>query len=234
MSLLALVGVFAINASAAQAKWLLLENGVAKSLLALVGLAGLGLMLVREKGTGKLRYSIHCKTAHFVVHIHTVNAKNELVIDGEKLLGTGTAVFLECVFEDSKGVVNKNCEVHSPGKAAGVVEASGSGEGKMEGEKTFAELESAEFAFIDIDGELCPADGDDAEVGGSVTLTVEKAATSEKVHTGALDEKKLFFGANDAFLMPTATEEGPVKGSAELESGQTWAIQLCGLPTPAC
>lgn len=216
MSMLAAIGVMAVSASAAQAKWLILVNGKSLNATTLTGSINLGVMLV----PGQLQ--IHCNSG-------TATAEVKLASEEKVLQGTGSALFSGCLVKDSTGKENTNCTVNSPGEPAGSIKATGSGVGSMSGSKTFATLESENFTEVLISGGLCPLDEFDATVNGSATLTLDNAESKEITHTVKLDDQELFYGENEALLHSGAGEPNPVTGSVKDVSGTAWAIQLVGL-----
>ncbi len=218
LSLLALVGVLAVNASAAQAVWVL--NGGTNTGgvldLKLKGQILLGQLLVAGIGL-----KIHCDEGAADVLLITNAAMTVLT-------GSGTATFTGCDVEEFEEV----CEVMSPGKPSGTIFASGTGEGKMASKakeaETFAKLTNSNFSTILFEGEECPFIGLEEAVNGSVRLVVNTPETVSATHTATINEEGLFFGEEAALL------DGPGAGNSALvhvtkEGGGSWAVQLTGL-----
>lgn len=206
------LAVIAVSASAAQAAWQTYENQVARALLPFQGTLGLHTSLV----PGLLQK--HCTGGTFTGVIHNTLILRKLI----KLNSTG------CKVKDSTGKSNSNCTVNTVGEPAGTIALAAEGNGQMEGSKTFAVLESENFGEIEVSGALCPLDEFDATLSGSITVTLDNAATEEKVHGVKFDDQALFYGEYEA-LLHGATEGNPVTGSAEAESGESWSVTLKGL-----
>lgn len=211
LSMLAVVGVMAVSASAAQAKWLIRVNGVSVQSVLFVSAYGLTLIFVPG-----LNLDIHCDDGIGSLLLGT--SVNDTV-----LLHNGWELFLDC---DVVGV--KTCTVHSSGEKSGNIKIEGTGTGQMEGSKTFVKRESKKLALIEIEGALCPLNEVAEELSGSMTLTVDNAETEEKVHTSKLDDQKLLFGAEAAQLYG-AEKSTSISGSLKMESGATWSVKLVNL-----
>lgn len=216
LSMLAAIGVMAMSASAAQAKWEIRVNGKSVSSAAFTGALGSGAVLV----PGLLGF--RCTGG-------TVSVSASTVESGAKLIGSGSALVTGCVVTDSVGKVNNNCSVKSPGEPAGSVKGSGSGEGDMEGSKYFTTIESANFTEVEINGALCPLDEFDATGSGSATATLLNAETEQKVHTVELAGQELFYGENEAILHDGVNPENPLTGEGQEVAGNAWSIRLVGL-----
>lgn len=219
LCVLAVVGVMAMSASAAQAKWLILVGGQSVSAAKFDATFNLGEMLLSGL------YSLHCTGG-------TGGATIQATESNTNLLLTGSVSFTGCVMKDATGKVNKNCSVSSKGQTVGTISISESSGVTMEGEKTFAILESEEFSLIQIVGALCPiaTEGDlTMSLMGSATLTLDKAGTLQTLHSVGLDDQELFYGEDEALLHDGSSPANPVTGSALEESGSPWAIQLVGL-----
>jgi hypothetical protein len=223
LSLLVAVGVMAVSASAAQAKWLLLRNGASVLLLELKGEVLLG-----ELRVPGLNLNIHCKkgsaTAHLELNAGPTPAAHTV------LTGTATGVFQECtVLEFSK------CTVKSPGAANGEIKASGKGEGKMTGEEVYALVSSKEFASINVEGALCPFEGlIEQPVNGNAKLTVTDPLKDETTKLVKLDDDGLFFGNEPATLEGELLEVGKprdpwVLAHVKEASNASFAVHLVGL-----
>ena len=214
LSILVALGVMAVSASAAQAKWLLLRGGASVSELSLQGTLGNGALLELFG----LELQIKCAGGTFTTTLKGGGTT--------ALAGSASATFTLC---DDYGNP-KNCTVSSPGDVDGTIKASGSGEGLMLGEKTYLNLSSSEFTTIAYGGALCPFNEVEAVVSGSVTLTVLSATAQKTSHTVELDDNVLTSGESSAILHNGGELGGStIIGSAQEASGSTWAIQLTGL-----
>lgn len=214
LALLAAIGVMAVSAAAAQAKWLIKVNGASVKSAKIVA----NIVLSNELLVGGLGFSVRCAGGTAAAELATVNEDKELV-------GSGMVEFTGCVVVGSEKV----CTINTPGKAAGKIVASGSGYGQMVGEKTFTELSSAEFTTIEISGALCSLDELEAVISGTGTGTLVSAATELKTHLVEIDEKELFFGQEEVDMHSSGKEASSVKVEAQEAQGRTWSIQLVGL-----
>jgi hypothetical protein len=209
-SLLALVGVMAASASAAQAKWLLLKNGTAVSSLNIVGSSSEGVSILVANGI-EIRCGISTSSA-------TVTA-NEFI-----LTGTATVAFNSCVELTFLAV----CGTHSTGQPNGSVVASGKGTGGMVSvEEVYLQSGKELFTTIEFTGEECPL----AEINGATTgevkitaLTALKDTTSHMIHT---EVKNLTFGEEAAIVETVGGYV--VLGTIKEATGATFAVHLIGL-----
>jgi hypothetical protein len=222
LSALALVGIMAVSASAAQATWVL-DGGVTlpdgKLLLSLEGGVLLGELLVPGLGI-----EIHCTggTAHVHLLTHT---------DMKTLNASGHAVFSGCKVLNFSAV----CKVKSSTTAAGEILAEGSGTVSMNGSETYALLSSTTFTTIEFEGAECPFIETDGRVNGNVKLTFHNPQTSEATHLALLNDDGLFLGDEPATihgeLLPGG---GGLRDDAQLThlqkvGGGSWALLLSGL-----
>lgn len=208
MSLLALIGVMAVSASAAQAKFSLKKNGANVDELKLVGSFALGKLVAPG-----LNVTIHCEVTN-----GKVTAKLNLSTGAVSVSGSGKSV--KCKVEGA-GV----CTVRSPTTEKGEIAIAGEGAVEMVGATTFAKLESEEFTTVIFEGEECSLNEVELPVHGSATIAFGNAETEEKVHTGALDDDKLFMGEEEVTL-EGGTGIDTISGSAEEEKGEKYSIVL--------
>ncbi len=218
MALLIAVGVMAVSASAAQAKWLLLKNKVSVSQLDLKGE-----VLLSEKLVASLGLKTHCNKGTASVTL-SLNGSSTVL---SKSYGI---IFLECKVLEFE----KTCTVKSPGAAAGEIKISGSGEAKMEGEAVYFESSSTEFTTINIEGALCPlSESGGQKLNGSLKFTVDEALVDAATKLVLLDEKALFYGSEKTIyhgeLLTPGVLDPAVLMHLKEASGSTWAIHLVGL-----
>ena len=209
--LVALVGVMAVGASAAQAEWLLLKSKVSVLELKFNTTTGLGKLLVP-----KLGLTIHCTGGSGPITISTDTTHKVLT-------GSGTITYTGCTIEGNP----EKCTVHSKGAANGTIVAKGSGTGFMEGEAVLAELSSSEFTFIEIGGALCPLNEENGAVNGKAHLLLLEPLVDASTHMAHLLSLGLFYGKQEAKL------DGTVEGLQLFEvtdaGGNPWAIHLVNL-----
>ena len=213
ISMLMAVGVMAVSASAAQAKWSIKAAGSTAKSIEVEGGAGSAVLAVPG-----LKLTISCPAGGIGALLETETASGGPTLTGGVSIGFGG-----CDVEGFKS----ECGVNSPGQEEGIIVMSSGAVGAMEGSKTFATLESGEFTTVVISGALCPFDEVEETLGGSMTLTFQAAETEQKVHGLELEDQELQFGEEEALL--GAEGGGPVIGSAAAGSGNAWAIQLVGL-----
>jgi hypothetical protein len=213
LSLLALVGVMAVSATAAQAKWLLLKSGVSVKLLEVTASAGLGFLLVP-----KLGLQIHCTAGSGTVHVESSE-------EDKKLLVKATPVFTGCTDKKFGGV----CTVRGASDTTGKITAKGKGEGSMSGEKVLITAASgAGEAFTDVkyEGEECPLTEIDGKVTGSVTFEVGTPLTDSTSHGVTVTAQSLLFGGQTSELHKTKAGEAL---TGTVSSGSTFAVHLVSL-----
>lgn len=175
LSALAIVGVMAVSASAAQGAVHILLNGtnvnlVNLNVLFLHGeLEANGLVILCEHGKG---------TAHATTDLVTIE-------------GLALIVFTDCVWVGSEGT----CTINDPETGVGTIHAHGEGEVYMEGSDWFIEAEDSNFATIHTEGIFCNIPAEEVVSGGAkaVIHNAEEAATS---HSGEIVEQHLFLGEN--------------------------------------
>jgi hypothetical protein len=219
LALLVAVGVMAVSASAAQAKWLLLRNQVSVLELKLTGEVLLTEMLV-----GSIGYKLHCSKGVSSTTL-SLNASHTV------LTSTATTIFQGCVIKECEKV----CTVRSPGLAAGEIKATASGEWKMEGEKVYADLSGAEISVLEITGALCPySEYDGVIMNGTLTLTLDEPLKDQTTHLALLDDNgKLFLGAENAILHGELLAEGvhepAILTHFKEASNASWGLHLVGL-----
>lgn len=218
LSLLALVGVMAVSASAAQAKWLLLRNSTSVLNLELAGTLLLAELLVPDFG----QLEIHCTGG---------TATATISLNGTHTVASGTAhgVFTGCVVLGAEGI----CFVSSPETEVGEILASGSGLLSMNGTEVYSLVESEEFTQIDFSGEECPLDGLEAPVSGSATLNILNPLTDAQTHLVQIDDEELEFAGSEAILDGELLQPGVhddwVLAHMQEVSNATWAIHLVNL-----
>jgi hypothetical protein len=208
LSLLALVGVMAISASAAQAKWLLLLNGVSVLKEILNVTVNSGELLVPSLGL-----KIFCSGG-------TGTAGIELSADHKTLSGSVTGTFNKCKDLEFSEV----CTVHGVGDGAETISAKGTGTASMEGEKVLVNAASSEFANVEYLGEECPFVEVDGRVSGSVTLEVLKPLEDANLHQVHLVKQNLLYGTAAAELH-NGTKGGLLSGSVTV-TGATNKVGL--------
>ena len=201
LSLLALVAVMAVNASASQAAtWVLKEGGVEKTSITAAIKAPSGHLLVPGLGI-----DIECSSGS-----GSVTASGGKT---ETLTGSGEITYTGC-----KDVNFKTCTVRSEpaGTPKGTIIAKGSGTGFMESTKTLAKLASkagSPFTTVVYEGAECPLTEVDGTVTGFVDVEIVEAATDSAIHTGVVQKQGLEFGEELATL-ESAT--GSTKPTVEL------------------
>ena len=223
LSLLALVGVMAVSASAAQAKWLLLSNGASTNLVSVdVETTEPGKLLVPELGL-----NIECQEGVGSVSIATETE--------EKVLSaSGSVTFTGCKDPEFEEV----CDVSSAGQPAGTIVASGSGLGGMNGKddetETYAKLEASggkPFTTVNYtgEGEECPLEEIDGRVSGYILVLVLNALASTNLKLGHVIHQGLKFGENEAILEDSKGNEQPLVTISRPGGVNTWGIHLVGL-----
>ncbi len=215
LSACALMGLMAVNASAAQAKWLLLRNGVSVSSLTLVAEVGEGNYLVPNLGS-----NVHCEGGEGVA---TVSLSEE----GKTLSGAGQGVLTGCADLNFEEV----CTVRSPGNPVGTIEGSGSGVADMstEGDLIVEVASSLEEPFTEIirEGEECPLVEIDSRVTGRVEVEILESLVEKVAHEAHLVLQETFYGENPAELHDG--EGGPLSGMGFEVNGAATSVHLVEL-----
>ncbi len=219
LSLLALVAVMAVSASAAQAKWLLLRNGTSVSSLNLIAEAEEGELLVPELGI-----AIHCEGGKGEVNVETTEGN-------KKLLASASPEFQGCT-DLNFGEV---CTVQGKGDPVGTIGASGTGVGSMEGEKVFVTAAStgeAPFADVVYGGEECPLVEIDGRTFGFVEFEILNPLADTLLKEVHISDEELTFGNSPAELHMFDKETGeplPLLGSITEATGATFGVHLVEL-----
>lgn len=211
LSLLALVGVMAVSASAAQAKWLLLlsKASVLKQTFeftinpAVFAVPGLGIEIACTGGTGTDFTQLN--------EAHTVQSGGAIA----KFTGCKDVTFGEV------------CTLASPGEPVGTIVTSGTGSGSMEGEKVLVTTASSEFAKIQFFGEECPFTELDGKVVGSVTVEIADPLKDTASHEVEVVKYKLTCGGEPVTFQ--APGGGNVSGTLSTTTSQAAATHLVGL-----
>ena len=208
---LALLGVMALSASAAQAKWLLLKNKVSVSSLTLTARSGLGRLLVP-----KLGLTIHCTGDSGSI---TASLSGE----NKNLSGNGSLTSTGCTLNESK-----NCTVKSKGQPNGTIVSNFDDSFIMEGESVLDQMTTAtQFTFIEIGNELCPLFEENASVTGKVHLLILEPLSDITERMGHLLSLGLLYGKNEAEI--DGTEKGLRLYSLTEATGASFAIHLVEL-----
>lgn len=214
LSLLAAVGLMAVTASAAQAKWLKLLNKASVNSLKLSAEMLPGSLYIPE-----IDMEIHCTGG-------TASVTTNLSGGSTVLSGSGSAEFTGCAVRE----LEVACTVHSPGQPDGTIVAEGSGTAGMNGaEEVFSNLESAEFTEFYYEGEECPLAELDQTISGTVKVTLLEALKDLTTHLVHLDDVSLQWGELEAVLF--GEEEGSaILGHVKDENPTaTWALHLVEL-----
>lgn len=224
LSMLVAVGVMAMSASAAQAKWVLLLNKAEVSNITLNVTAPVGELLVPNLGL-----AIICNNGG-------TGEVNGVVSKEGKLTGSAIVTFSGCT-DLTFGEV---CDVRSVGDPLGTIEASGSGEAGMNtadkdpNNDYFVNASSEEFTNIEYtheggeeEGE-CPLVEIDGRVHGSIQLDLLNALEDTKLKKALVLPIDLNFGGEDATLHDTNEKNLEVSLEHPGKEG-TWAVHLVGL-----
>jgi hypothetical protein len=213
ISLLAIVGVLAVNASAAHATWTLLKNASP----APNNLLNLNAELLETEflffGSA---FKVKCTNGRGNVHLQ----------GGAALLWkTNTIEFKGC-----KALDFSKCEVHSAGSPVGTITTVLEGEGSLSGTSVQA-LAKNEVGFTEIvvvENELCPFNETEEKVTGSLTLLILSAATLFLNHLAHLNEEELKFDESEEEVFIDGLEGTKTTDTALLHlmeiSDATWAI----------
>jgi hypothetical protein len=218
LSLLAIVAVMAVNASAASANWLLLRNLASVKTLNLDALVLNGELLVPGIGP-----EIYCPHGHATATLLDLDSPSELDVHAE-----GT--FLNCIVLDFP-----LCTVHSPGEANGEIIALGEGKATMSGTNVTANFESEEFTEIQFLNALCPFFELDSPFSGSIHILILNVNTDSVEKLAHLDDLELFFLGEPMEIHGVHSAPDPDEYLEAMlfhfteESGQKWAIELTNL-----
>ena len=216
LSVLAIAAVLAMNASAAQAVYKL-EGGTETAgvlLLHLLATFGLGEKLIGTQ-PGGLNIHVHCTGGTGLIHLVTNAAMTTLS-------GSGTADFTGCTVKNFP-----QCKVLSPGAAAGLISASGSGTASMSGAETFLRLSSTNLSELEFSNPLCPFDGLSGADSGEVILGLGNGEASLVTHTGTLDDVAgtLAYGGEPSALHGVNLTT-PIAASIQNQVVGSWGIHL--------
>lgn len=211
LSLLTLVGVMAMSASASQAKWLLLRNGTSTLELNLSVIQSTAGELLTELGI-----TINCTGGS-----GSVTAKLEE--EHKKLVVSGKITFTGCTVLEFP-----ECEVLGPKK--GEIEASGSGIGIENGSgEVFADLSGTFVKLITFPKDVhCVLSDIEWNVKGKVHVKVLEPLANNKLHVGHLLDLGLDFFGFTAELHASGSK-GPIPLSITESTGATWAVHLVNL-----
>lgn len=218
MSILALVGVFAINAAAAQAKWVLLvgENKAATEVK----------VLGESKEEGYLLSDIGSKIK---CTASTGSATAKLDATKTKLSGEATVTFTGCKEVAFEGT----CTVHSTGQPNETIVAKGNAEAKMNGAEVYVETAAkTKFTTVEFLGEECPLSESAEEVVGQVKIVVLNPLSHVKLHEIHLEGFNLTQGNQNATLHMLSGGV-PLKlllGSLTEAGGNAFSVHLEELP----
>ena len=209
ISLLAIVGILAVNVSTAHAtlSWQLLKNGAnaPNNLLNLaVTLPGFQL---RVGPFLTIKCAGGSATAHFVG-------------------GATLAVSLSTSLTKCEVAFFPKCEVHGAGDPVGTISAEGSGLGTLAGTGVQALVSAPEgepFTEIIIENELCAFNETEAELTGGLTLLLLEASTNLKEHLAHFNDDNLFFGEQEAFIDGAGGTDTALFNVKEVAGG-TWGI----------
>ncbi len=211
LSLLALTGVMAVSASGAQARWLILLNGVSVSSITVSNVELRNRILVPSLGL-----QIECNESTGTVEWTTSE-------EAKKLTASGSSTNTGCVVLEFEEV----CKVQSSGKSSGSIFISGSGPVSMESEEVLmAKMTSSKFTNIELTGEECPYVEIDGTLSGSILKTVLEALQNRITRLTHLESSNLLFGKSAAKL---ESNEGTAVLGHETHVG-TWAFHLVNLP----
>ena len=213
LSMLVAVGATTMGASAAQAKWLLLANGISVNKLTIVSTKN-EFLLLEEGGLG---IKVSCKGGTGTTTLTAVE-------EGKKVTGSGSANWSGCDVVGSSA-----CTVNSPGQADGTIVTKGTGELSHVSDLTYVLLESEEFTTLVFGGVLCPFDEVEAVISGKAHLEIHDALQDTKFKLGLLNELALLFGGNKASLHEAGKSTGAVQVGSTEANGGTWAVHLLPL-----
>ena len=211
LSLLAAVGVMAVSASAAQGKWLLLNNKTSVLLQTFNASINSIEFLVPSIG-----FNIYCIGATGTDHTQ---------LNGSHVSQTGgvEVTFFEC--EDLN--FGEVCAVRGEGDPIGKISAGTSGTASMSGEKVLINAETSNFATIEYLGEECPLTEINGGVSGSLTAEIANPLEDAATHTVTIVAQNLECGGEPVEYH--AAGGGPVTGTITTPNGATYASHLVAL-----
>ena len=225
-SFLALVGVFAMNATAAQAKWILLVENKSVSVLQFV-----------EKFNKQVVYFLAETGATVRCNLGDATGKASLNESKTVMSGSTTLVFTGCGYEGFEEI----CPFHSPGKVNGTIVVSFNFEVKMNGSEVYLEpAENVELAEIQYLGEECPFIAALAmPMTGRIKVALLSPLSHMKLHEIRLEGINLWSSDGSLELHMFGAKGEPLKlisGSIEEASGQPFSMHLEELPgcAPLC
>ena len=211
ISLLAIVGILAVNVSAAHATllWQLLKNGAnaPNNTLTLIAFLPESELLVPGLGL-----TINCTGGNVTTFV-----------DGG---GTLEVVFI-AEFNGCTVLDFPKCKVRSLITSPGSIQTSGWGLGSLGSVANSVEALLASggipFTEILIENELCPFNETEAEVAGGLTLLILEALTSLEEHSVHIDDDELFFREQEAFIDGPGGSDTALAHFSDVTGG-TWAI----------
>lgn len=206
VSLLAIVGILAINASAANATWTMLRNGAAAN----PNLLNLNATLLGTEFLVPGFFKINCTGGSATIHL----------LGGTTLQANTHAAFTGCT------ILNfPLCEVHSPGRPVGTLLFSASGTGSLSGTSVLLlMLGSPLLSEVIVENELCPYAETEAPLTGKITLLILNAATNAAEHLAHLNDDGMKFADFDAFIDSGGGIDDTALWHVTEASGATWAI----------
>jgi hypothetical protein len=215
LSLLALVGVMAVSASAAQAKWLLLRNGVSVSSINRVVSSAEDFSLLAANGI-----QIDCTE-------FSGSSTASLSEENKKLSGSETVTLKGC----EEATFGEICGIHSTGQPNGTIVTSNTGRGGdvSAQEVYFLSLSSNEqITTVQFTGAECPL----AEIDGTITChwkeTILTALNDVKLHVVHIEETNTKIGGEEVEI-DNETGGHVILGSTTEATGATFAYHLVGL-----
>jgi hypothetical protein len=217
LSLLALVSVLAVSASAAQANWQLLQNKAVVSSLNLKGSSTEDGELLVANG----------------IQIHCSESSGTATVSGggtATLTGTATVTFHGC-FELTFGSgPEPACETHSVGQPDGLIKASGKGKGGMvSAEEVYLQSEKELFTTVEFTGPECPLAEIDGRTTGKVKITALTALQDTTSHVVHIEATELEFGEEPAEI-DNETGGHVILGTIQSTTpNATFAAHLVGL-----
>lgn len=212
MATLLLMGIVAMNASTAQAKWLLHRNGQSVLLLALNLSFSEAEFLVDEVGL-----HIVCSGGSGTGHLDLNQAHTSLT--------ASTAVtFFGCKEVNFSEV----CELYGGGLKAGEILTKAEGSAYQTGiVDVTAEVISAGIGYVEFVGEECPLAEIDGSIYGTMVMLLLNMSTASSSHTIHLEEGFLYFGEYDLTMHSSVSSR--VLGTATESSSGTWKAVTVGL-----
>ena len=162
LTALAAIGVMAVSASAANAKWQLLLNGSSVS-------SGGGPVTSLESSV-EVENGLELSCAG-----GTGSATFELTEEGKKTVGSASGTLEGCVWVGSE----KSCTINDGGK--GLINVGGSGELTMAESETYIVSSSEEFATIYTEGPFCTIPEEEV-VSGTLKCHLLNPLEGAKVH----------------------------------------------------